>query len=299
VDLLGGLQAAHEARDERGEPLGIVHRDISPANVIVGVDGVAKILDFGVAKAHGRLHLTRDRQLKGKLAYMAPEQMAGQAVDARADVYAASVVLWELLVAKPLFDGPNEAVILHQVTRGEVSAPSAAGARSSAELDAIVLRGLSRDRDMRFPSAKAMADAVALVAPLAPRFEVAAWVRTLARSALASREERRLEAERSAARMGVGPPRNSRSGNFAVANDATEADESPTDREPDILRVEAELLADDPLRVDGLGPPSEVISVHLPRPREPLPYWVWPALLLVLGLLGVVVILAWPAPSAR
>src|SRR5205085_807343 len=81
----------------RGEPLGIVHRDVSPQNIIVGVDGVARVVDFGVAKAAGRLQTTRDGQLKGKLSYMAPEQLSGGIADRRTDVYAASVVLWEAL----------------------------------------------------------------------------------------------------------------------------------------------------------------------------------------------------------
>src|SRR6478609_10040309 len=101
VGLLEGLHAAHEATDENGEPLNIVHRDVSPPNVMIGTDGIARVLDFGVAKAAGRLHLTRDRQLKGKLTYMAPEQVRGQGMDRRTDVYAATIVLWELLVGKP------------------------------------------------------------------------------------------------------------------------------------------------------------------------------------------------------
>ena len=84
VGVLHGLHAAHEATNERGEPLGIVHRDVSPQNVLVGADGVARVLDFGVAKAVGRIHSTRDGQLKGKLAYMAPEQLRRGAWTARA-----------------------------------------------------------------------------------------------------------------------------------------------------------------------------------------------------------------------
>src|SRR5258708_3975182 len=95
---LHGLQAAHDAKDEHGAPLGIVHRDVSPHNVLVGVDGVSRVLDFGVAKAAGRLQSTRQGQLKGKVAYMAPEQVRGAAVDRQTDVYSAAVVLWETLL---------------------------------------------------------------------------------------------------------------------------------------------------------------------------------------------------------
>ncbi len=111
---LHGLHAAHEARNERGEPLGIVHRDISPQNILVGTDGVPRVLDFGVAKAGGRIQTTREGQLKGKLAYMAPEQLSGQ-VTRQTDIYAAAVVLWEALAGKRLFSGENEAAILGKV----------------------------------------------------------------------------------------------------------------------------------------------------------------------------------------
>ncbi|NVL83705.1 protein kinase domain-containing protein, partial [Escherichia coli] len=97
VASLHGLHAAHEAKSESGEPLGIVHRDVSPQNILVGADGVVRVLDFGIAKAMGRLHTTRDGQVKGKAGYMAPEQLRGAEVDPRTDVYSASVVLWEVL----------------------------------------------------------------------------------------------------------------------------------------------------------------------------------------------------------
>ena len=98
--VLHGLHAAHEATSDRGEPLGIVHRDVSPQNILVGTDGVARVLDFGVAKAAGRIQTTREGQLKGKLAYMAPERDPRQGVAPAADVYAASVVLWEALTGE-------------------------------------------------------------------------------------------------------------------------------------------------------------------------------------------------------
>ena len=101
--VLHALHAAHEATDERGEPLGIVHRDVSPQNVLVGSDGLARLLDFGIAKGKGRLQTTRAGQLKGKVGYMAPEQILGEEPDRRSDVYAASVVLWEVLTGRRLF----------------------------------------------------------------------------------------------------------------------------------------------------------------------------------------------------
>src|SRR5262249_55543870 len=93
--MLHGLHAAHEATNARGEPLHVVRRDVSPPNVLVGTDGVARVLDFGIAKAAARAHTTRDGQLKGKLPYMAPEQLKGDEATRRSDVYSAAVVLWE------------------------------------------------------------------------------------------------------------------------------------------------------------------------------------------------------------
>src|SRR5678816_4576391 len=95
--ILHGLHAAHEATTELGEPLEIVHRDVSPQNVLVGTDGVPRVLDFGVAKAAGRMQTTKEGQIKGKLSYMPPEQLRGAAVNRQTDIYACGVMLWELI----------------------------------------------------------------------------------------------------------------------------------------------------------------------------------------------------------
>src|SRR5215472_8545252 len=116
--VLHGLQAAHETTDEAGAPLGIVHRDVSPHNVLLGSDGCARVADFGIAKASGRLReTTHHGTIKGKLSYMAPEQLHGE-VDARADVYGASVVLWECLQGRRLFEANSEPELMRQVLEG-------------------------------------------------------------------------------------------------------------------------------------------------------------------------------------
>ncbi|MEZ4257675.1 MAG: serine/threonine-protein kinase [Polyangiaceae bacterium] len=199
LDLLAGLDAAHRATDEKGEPLGIVHRDVSPQNVLVGVDGVARVLDFGVAKARGRLHETRDGQVKGKLAYMAPEQLGGDASPST-DVYAAAIVLWEMLAGRRLFDGDSEIQIMGRVLAGVTSPPSAY-APVPQPLEAVVMRALSLAPQSRFSSAADMQRALteACAGQIATRAEVAAWVSELAAESLA--ERRAL-----AAKMASAPP---------------------------------------------------------------------------------------------
>ncbi len=187
VDVLHGLHAAHEVRDDRGEALGLVHRDVSPQNVLVGSDGAAHVIDFGVAKATGRAQVTREGQLKGKLAYMAPEQLLGQPVDRRADVFGASVVFWEMLTGERLFDGPTEGEIYGKVLRADVARPSKLVSGVGRRTDAIVLRGLARNPARRYESARAMALAVEKALPLAPASQVGEWVEHLVAETLAER----------------------------------------------------------------------------------------------------------------
>ncbi len=187
VALLHGLHAAHEAVSEQGEPLGVVHRDVSPQNVLVGVDGVPRVVDFGIAKAIGRSQVTREGQLKGKLPYMAPEQLRrGGAITRATDVYAAAVVLWETLTGRRLFDG-EDGQVLSAVLAGDVPSPRALRRDTPVPLEALVLRGLSADPDARFATAEEMAHALEAAVPPATASEVAAWVRSLADDALARR----------------------------------------------------------------------------------------------------------------
>ncbi|HEY8074130.1 MAG TPA: serine/threonine-protein kinase [Labilithrix sp.] len=201
ASMLDGLHAAHEATDAVGAPLGIVHRDVSPQNVIVGVDGVARILDFGVAKALGRAQATTHGEVKGKAAYMAPEQVRGETLDRRADVFAAGVVLWELLAGKRLFDADSAAASMMRVLEASPEAPSDDDAAS-----AIALRALARDRDARWPTAAAMAEALrAAIAPAAAA-DVASWAMSLTKEALDARAERVAAVESSAPIRASSPP---------------------------------------------------------------------------------------------
>ncbi|MDX2023003.1 MAG: serine/threonine-protein kinase [Deltaproteobacteria bacterium] len=177
VGALAGLHAAHEARDEQGQALGIVHRDVSPQNIIVGKDGVARLLDFGVAKARGRLSYTQDGVLKGKFGYMSPEQLRGKALDRRSDVYACGVVLWEALVGQRMIDVGEDGGAILSALETKMRPPSAL-MPDAAVLDDVVLRALEPDPAKRFASAAEMAAAIERSVALASHAQVSAWVCT-------------------------------------------------------------------------------------------------------------------------
>lgn len=177
---LRGLHAAHEARGEDGQPLELVHRDFSPHNVLVGADGVPRVLDFGVARARGRLQGTRDGQLKGKLAYLSPEQVHGEA-SRRSDLFAAGIVLWEALTGRRLFDAPSEAEVLSKVLLCRVPP-----LENTSALQAVLDRALAREPEARFSTALEMAQALEALG-VASTAEVANWVAARAEGALAQR----------------------------------------------------------------------------------------------------------------
>jgi serine/threonine-protein kinase len=124
MDALAGLNAAHRLTDSNGNALDLVHRDVSPHNILVSNDGAARITDFGVAKAQVRLSSTRDGQFKGKLSYMAPEQAASGQADQRSDLFSMGIVLWEALTGRRLFRGENNADVLNKILNPEVPPPS-------------------------------------------------------------------------------------------------------------------------------------------------------------------------------
>ena len=188
-DLLHGLHAAHTLTGDDGEPLHVVHRDVSPQNVHVGADGLTRVLDFGVAKAASRRHVTQGGEVKGKLAYMSSEQVCGETVDHRTDVYAAGVVLWETLTQKRLVAGAHEGEMLRKVIEPDFKPPSTAAplAGISPALDAVVMRALSAKKEDRFATAEEMATALAAAAPPAPKNVVASFVRDMAQTELESR----------------------------------------------------------------------------------------------------------------
>lgn len=176
VDALHGLHAAHEAKGAHGESLEIVHRDVSPHNILVGVDGTARVADFGIAKAAGRLQATLTGQVKGKVAYMAPEQLLSEPVDRRADVYAAGIVLWEALTGRHLFRRDSEAATITAVLMGTREPPSTHAPGLPKELDSIVMRALEKDPAARFATAHDLAIALEDAVPLPRAHVIGAWM---------------------------------------------------------------------------------------------------------------------------
>lgn len=249
AQVLHGLHAAHEALGESGKRLEIVHRDVSPQNVMIGVDGIARVVDFGIAKALGRAQNTVEGQLKGKLGYFSPEQLQ-QKVDRRTDVFAAAVVLWEALRAERLFKGDTHWEIAQAVMSGAIPNPSDEDPEVPKEVGDVVLRGLSRDPDARFPTARAMAQALETSARLATASEVAAWVERVAGADL---ERRRARLAATDDLADVAPPPSTRVGEESRTVLATPRA---------LASVEsAGVKAGTPVSVDGRAGPRQSVGV--------------------------------------
>lgn len=159
MEALRGLGYAHRLTDDNGAPIGIVHRDVSPSNVLISFEGEVKLCDFGIARANDMADLLSDEVIKGKAGYMSPEQARGEPLDARADLFAAGIVLWELLAGRKLYRAPKEGVhptLLDQARAAEIPELPTRGLPEEDALHRIVHRALSNNRDDRYPSAQAM-----------------------------------------------------------------------------------------------------------------------------------------------
>jgi serine/threonine-protein kinase len=155
ADAAAGLHAAHELRDVDGSLRGVVHRDVSPHNILIGTNGAVKLVDFGVAKAVGRIsEATRAGQLKGKFGYMSPEQALGKPVDRRSDIFSLGIVLFELTTSRRLFRGEHDIDTLKLVIGGPIPKPSSIDPRYPRELERIVLKALDRNPQTRYQTAK-------------------------------------------------------------------------------------------------------------------------------------------------
>jgi hypothetical protein len=185
-DALEGLHAAHVA-SLAGRCLNIVHRDVSPQNIMVGADGNTRVLDFGIAQAAIRSRATASGTIKGKIAYMSPEQLQNQGVDARTDIFAAGIVLWEALTGKRLFFAPDSRETVSRVLISTISPPSAVVPGLPGEIDRVVLKALMRDPEQRFQSAHDFAEALRNATTEGSRRAVVDWVGRVAKDSLARR----------------------------------------------------------------------------------------------------------------
>jgi serine/threonine-protein kinase len=152
-DVLSGLQYSHELTDYDGTPLGLVHRDVSPHNVFVTFDGQVKLLDFGIAKLSSSRVETDTGVIKGKLHYMPPEQVAGERLDRRADLYAVGVMLWEAAAGQKMWQGMSDATVMNKIVNGEITGLSEIGANIAPGLQRVIERSLAPDQDDRYAAA--------------------------------------------------------------------------------------------------------------------------------------------------
>ncbi|HEX8700196.1 MAG TPA: serine/threonine-protein kinase [Myxococcaceae bacterium] len=159
-DVCAGLHYAHQKVDLYGNPLNIVHRDVTPENIFVAFDGTVKVLDFGIAKATNQVEQTRAGELKGKISYMSPEQCYGKPLDCRSDIFSVGVVLYEWLTGFKLFTGESEVVVMRSITEGKIYAPSYFKADIPEPVEAILMKALDKDRERRYQTAAEMRAAI-------------------------------------------------------------------------------------------------------------------------------------------
>jgi len=160
ADAAAALDFAHQAKTPSGQPLDLIHRDVSPQNILVGFNGAVKLIDFGVAKAANKLVRTATGIIKGKYAYMSPEQAYGKQLDGRSDVFGLGTVFWEILCTERLFKRENETETLQAVVGAEINPPSMLDRAVPKTLDPVVMKALSRDLDGRYESAAAFQKAI-------------------------------------------------------------------------------------------------------------------------------------------
>ena len=303
--VLSGLHAAHESRDDTGVLLDVVHRDVSPHNVIVSVDGVARLLDFGIAKARLCVHHTVKGVFKGKLAYMAPEQMNLEPVTRRADLYAAGVLAWELFANRRFYAGDDEVAFVASIIEGTTPTLEQALASSPpwvqrergavvTRLEPVIAKALQLRPEDRFATAADMRDALLAVATPAIATDVAEWV-AIAGADLLEARQRALAATTEESARSISRIAAATQAVAAVARQNDETVARSTDRHP-----RAGLLVTPTPTPTLLSSARRPIHVHrkagpVPSPRAHRGLLALSAILLVLvGALGALLFLQPP-----
>lgn len=210
---LRGLEAVHGARDERGHPLGLIHRDVSPQNILVGIDGLARLADFGLARATSSAALSDPAEFKGKLTYASPEQVELRGLTPATDIYSIGVVAWELFTGQRLYRDLTTPELVARLLAGRIPPPSQVVPGLPERVDALVMRALSRDPAERHPSALVMATELEDAVRSASPEDVAGWLRGLASESIERRTRLVIAAESDTAPS-------QRSGALALAGNA-------------------------------------------------------------------------------
>ena len=181
MQLCEGLDYAHNKRDAQGRDLNLVHRDVSPQNVLVGYEGEVKLIDFGIAKAAGKASKTQAGILKGKFGYMSPEQVRGLPIDRRSDIFALGIVLYEMLTGERLFIGESDFSTLEKVRNVEIVPPSSLNSEVPDKLERIVLKALEKNVEDRYQNAIDLHDDLQLflhsIGQFSSRKDLSAWMK--------------------------------------------------------------------------------------------------------------------------
>ncbi len=241
-----GLDYAHKKTSLKGDPLGIVHRDMSPSNIIVSYTGEVKIADFGIAKAEISIYNTKDGVLKGKFEYMSPEQASGLPIDHRSDLFSVGIMLHEMLTGRRLFKSESEIKTLERIKAADAKPPSATNPSVPARLDEIVMRALARDPKDRYQDAKELqTDLLEFMYPATPdvtRESLSSFMQQLFITEIAEERERLEEGTRVASALAAEAPEIELDANWQEAGSGATLQQRPS-RVPVLVAILALLLA--------------------------------------------------------
>ena len=261
-----GLHHAHERKGKNGQPLNIVHRDVSPANIMVGYDGSVKLLDFGIAKAEERSTKTQQGTIKGKYGYMSPEQCRGKPIDRRSDIFALGIVLYEITTLRRAFRGNDDFDTMKRIVNGDLVPPSVAVQGYPRELEAIVLTAMARDPEYRFQTTQEMLEALDAFMVRAKLSGSPSAMARFMTQLFGTKREPWVELDRSR-RMSEPPELDAR----PIHDDATEVSDRRHDPDSGDSAAEATALLEHnaPTLRDGLHDPADSVTTSPTRASGP------------------------------